>query len=52
VVYFKRRVYLRALHDLGPLLFPQGLPPYPAWWPEVDPSAAKALAPVGGARTA
>ena len=53
VVYFKRRVYLRALHDLGPLLFPQGLPPYPDWWPEVDPSAPKPLLrEAGGARTA
>jgi putative (di)nucleoside polyphosphate hydrolase len=36
VVYFKRRVYLRALHDLGRLMFPEGLPPYPEWWPEVE----------------
>ena len=43
VVYFKRRVYLRALHDLAPLLFPEGPPPYPSWWPEVDPGAGKAL---------
>jgi len=34
VVYFKRRVYVRALHDLGNLIFPDGLPPYPEWWPE------------------
>ncbi len=34
VIYFKRRVYARALHELGPLVFPQGLPPYPEWWPE------------------
>jgi hypothetical protein len=33
VVYFKRRVYVRALHELGNLIFPGGLPPYPAWWP-------------------
>jgi len=32
VVYFKRRVYVRALHELGKLLFPDGLPPYPDWW--------------------
>jgi putative (di)nucleoside polyphosphate hydrolase len=32
VVYFKRRVYIRALHELGEVLFPDGLPPYPAWW--------------------
>ena len=35
VVYFKRRVYVRALHDLGKLLFPDGLPPYPDWWREI-----------------
>ncbi len=27
-------VYARALHELGPLAFPEGLPPYPEWWPE------------------
>ena len=36
VVYFKRRVYMRALHDLGSFMFPNGLPPYPEWWPEVQ----------------
>jgi putative (di)nucleoside polyphosphate hydrolase len=34
VIYFKRRVYARALHELGALAFPQGLPPYPEGWPE------------------
>lgn len=34
VVYFKRRVYVRALTDLGPLAFPgEGPPPPPTWWP-------------------
>lgn len=34
VVYFKRRVYVRALTDLGPLAFPdEGPPPPPRWWP-------------------
>ena len=33
VIYFKRRVYARALHELGPHIFPQGLPPWPRWWP-------------------
>ena len=33
VIYFKRRVYVRALHELGPHLFPDGLPPWPRWWP-------------------
>jgi putative (di)nucleoside polyphosphate hydrolase len=34
VVYFKRPVYVRALHELGPLAFPDaGPPPPPSWWP-------------------
>jgi putative (di)nucleoside polyphosphate hydrolase len=32
VIYFKRPVYVNALHELAPLARPQGLPPYPAWW--------------------
>jgi len=32
VVFFKREVYLAALHELGRIAFPTGLPPYPAWW--------------------
>jgi hypothetical protein len=27
---------VRALHDLGGLIFPDGLPPYPEWWPEMS----------------
>jgi len=34
VIYFKRRVYARALHELGPHLHPKGLPPRPRWWPQ------------------
>jgi putative (di)nucleoside polyphosphate hydrolase len=34
VIYFKRQVYSRALHQLGRHAFPEGLPPYPAWWEE------------------
>ena len=34
VIYFKRRVYSRALHELGAQAFPEGLPPYPPWWQE------------------
>jgi len=34
VIYFKRRVYARALHELGPHLYPDGLPPRPRWWPQ------------------
>ena len=33
VVYFKRRVYVHALNELGPLMFPEGVPPQPRWWP-------------------
>jgi len=33
VIYFKRRVYASALHELGPHVFPNGLPPRPRWWP-------------------
>jgi putative (di)nucleoside polyphosphate hydrolase len=34
VIYFKRRVYARALHELGSTVYPQGLPPRPRWWPK------------------
>lgn len=34
VIYFKRRVYARALHELGPAVHPDGLPPRPRWWPK------------------
>jgi putative (di)nucleoside polyphosphate hydrolase len=44
VVYFKRRVYARALHDLGNLIFPNGLPAYPDWWPELDADSEKSAA--------
>lgn len=34
VIYFKRRVYVQALTELGPLAFPgDGPPPPPPWWP-------------------
>jgi putative (di)nucleoside polyphosphate hydrolase len=33
VIYFKRRVYVQALEELGPKLFPEGPPPRPRWWP-------------------
>jgi putative (di)nucleoside polyphosphate hydrolase len=33
VIYFKRRVYARALHELGPCVHPDGLPAQPRWWP-------------------
>lgn len=44
VVYFKRRVYARALHELGKLLPPDVLPPYPDWWQEIDIPSARAAA--------
>lgn len=34
VIYFKRRVYARALHELGPHLYPDGVPARPRWWPK------------------
>lgn len=34
VIYFKRRVYAQALYQLGPAVFPDGLPPRPRWWPK------------------
>jgi putative (di)nucleoside polyphosphate hydrolase len=48
VIYFKRRVYARALHELGPHLYPDGLPPRPRWWPRrwravFDKDLAKAI---------
>jgi putative (di)nucleoside polyphosphate hydrolase len=39
VVYFKRRVYVKALHELGRFIEPQPLPAYPDWWPEVAHAA-------------
>ena len=33
VIYFKRRVYARALQELGECAYPGGLPPQPRWWP-------------------
>lgn len=32
VIYFKRGVYVQALRELAPLLFPSGPPPRPSWW--------------------
>ena len=34
VIYFKRRVYARALDELGRLAVPDGPPPFPEWWSE------------------
>jgi putative (di)nucleoside polyphosphate hydrolase len=40
VIYFKRHVYTRALHELGRHAFAQGLPPYPDWWGSHSEAAA------------
>jgi len=48
VIYFKRRVYTRALHELGAAAFPGGLPPYPDWWHR-DTGAPAARAASAGA---
>lgn len=32
IIYFKRTVYIRALHELGAQAYPLGLPQYPDWW--------------------
>ena len=42
VIVFKRKVYVTALHELGAIAFPGGLPPYPVWWPNVAPAARTA----------
>jgi len=34
VIYFKRRVYACALHELGSTVYPKELPPRPRWWPK------------------
>jgi putative (di)nucleoside polyphosphate hydrolase len=31
VIFFKRRVYVRALEELAPLLYPAAVPPRPSW---------------------
>jgi putative (di)nucleoside polyphosphate hydrolase len=40
VIHFKRQVYRRALQELGREVWPEGLPPYPAWWGAMSPSGA------------
>ena len=34
VIYFKRRVYARALCELGVHICPDGIPRAPKWWPQ------------------
>jgi putative (di)nucleoside polyphosphate hydrolase len=51
VVFFKRTVYRRALHELGTIAFPKGLPPYPGWWQEsLAPSVGRRASPRRGVR--
>jgi putative (di)nucleoside polyphosphate hydrolase len=45
VIYFKRPVYVKALHELAPLARPAGLPPYPSWW--ARQTARKRNSPAG-----
>jgi len=40
VIYFKRAVYSRVLHEFGPVVFPAGLPPAPG-----DPAPAPGSTP-------
>ncbi len=35
VIYFKRKVYQRALTELAPMAFPTGQPALPQWWNEL-----------------
>jgi putative (di)nucleoside polyphosphate hydrolase len=55
VIYFKRTVYTRALHELAAQAFPGRVPPYPEWWhapaalaPAVEPGPAGPPAPLAG----
>ena len=34
VIYFKRRVYASALHELGHTAYPRAMPRPPRWWPK------------------
>jgi putative (di)nucleoside polyphosphate hydrolase len=46
VIYFKRPVYQRALTELAPLAFPNGVPAHPAWWDDVTGTAGLPAASV------
>jgi len=48
VIYFKRPVYTRALHELGLQAFPEGLPPYPRWWRNPQQQVADTVAGAAG----
>jgi len=42
VVYFKRRVYVRALHDLAKFVGSLPVPAYPDWWSGAGPAGTTA----------
>src|SRR5262249_4917158 len=46
VIYFKRPVYQRALIELAPLAFPNGVPSLPSWWDEMSDAPGQAAASV------
>ncbi len=46
VIYFKRTVYTRALHELGAQVFPKGLPQYPDWWHQDEKGGGAAAAEI------
>jgi putative (di)nucleoside polyphosphate hydrolase len=49
VIYFKRRVYARALDELADWAFPAGAPPRPEWWSdEVEPARPASSSPSRG----
>ena len=50
VIYFKRRVYQRALTELAPLAFPTGQPALPDWWDELRPGGRVPAAASGARR--
>lgn len=45
VIYFKRRVYQRALLELAPVGFPDGPPPLPSWWDDAARRRRRETAP-------
>jgi putative (di)nucleoside polyphosphate hydrolase len=49
VIYFKRRVYARALQELGRHAFADGPPPHPDWWTHHDEDGS-ARAPAAAER--
>ncbi|HEX4023871.1 MAG TPA: RNA pyrophosphohydrolase [Steroidobacteraceae bacterium] len=49
VIYFKRAVYSRVLHEFGPVVFPAGLPPRPPSSSRQATGPAGAVGPAGSA---